>query len=101
LTVAAFLKKEFSLLKESLLDKVHQPYRAPLIPGFSEVLALNEESVSGLIAVCLSGAGPSVLAFAESNFEVIYQRIAQIFGKHGISCRRFDLRVDNQGRVIS
>ena len=101
LTVAAFLKKEFSLLKEGLLDKVHQPYRAPLIPGFSEILALNEESIPGLIAVCLSGAGPSVLVFAESNFEAIYQRIAQIFGKHGIRSRRFDLLVDNQGRVIS
>lgn len=101
LTVAAFLKKEFSLLKESLLDKVHQPYRAPLIPGFDEVLALNEESIPGLIAVCLSGAGPSVLAFAESNFAVIYRRIAEIFGMHGISCRRFDLQVDNQGRMIS
>jgi homoserine kinase len=101
LTVAAFLKKEFSLFKESLLDRVHQPYRAPLIPGFNEVLALNEEPIPGLIAVCLSGAGPSVLAFAENNFEVIYWRIAQIFGKHGINCRRFDLQVDNQGRMIS
>jgi homoserine kinase len=101
LTVAAFLKKEFSLLRESLLDKVHQPYRASLIPGFKEVLALNEEPIPGLIAVCLSGAGPSVLAFAESNFELIYHRIARIFETHGISCRRYDLEVDNQGRMIS
>ncbi|MFN8006610.1 MAG: homoserine kinase [Terriglobia bacterium] len=101
LTVAAILKKDFSLLKEGLLDRVHQPYRAPLIPGFQEVLALNEEVVPGMIAVCLSGAGPSVLAFAEDHHEDLYARIAQIFQKRGIRCRRFDLQVDNQGRVIS
>ena len=101
LTVAALLRKEFSLLRESLRDKVHQPYRASLIPGLSEILVLNEEHVPGLIAVCLSGAGPSVLSFAESNFDGIYGRIAQIFKRHGIDCRRFDLQVDNQGRMIS
>ena len=101
LTVAAFLKKEFFLLRESLLDKVHQPYRAPLIPGFEEVLALNEESVPGLIAVCLSGAGPSVLAFAEGHGEDIFGRITQIFRRHGVNCRRFNLLVDNQGRIVS
>jgi homoserine kinase len=72
-----------------------------LIPGFNEVLTLNGEAVPGLIAVCLSGAGPSVLAFVEGNFEDIFGRIAQIFKRHGIDCRRFDLQVDNQGRMIS
>jgi len=100
LTVAALLRNEFQFLRESLRDKLHQPFRAPLIPGFEEILRLNQEEISGLAGVCLSGAGPSVLAFAEENLDEIYSRIAGIFGRHGLRSRRFELEVDNQGRTI-
>jgi homoserine kinase len=101
LTVAALLRSEFHFLRESLRDRLHQPFRAPLIPGFEEILSLNQEEISGLIGICLSGAGPSVLAFAEGNLDEIYSRIATIFERHGLRSRRFELEVDNQGRVIS
>ena len=101
LTVAALLKNEFHFLRESLRDKLHQPFRAPLIPGFEEILRLNQEEISGLVGICLSGAGPSVLAFAEGNLDEIYSRIAAIFERHGLRSRRFELEVDNQGRTIS
>lgn len=101
LAVAALLKGEFHLLREALRDRLHQPFRAPLIPGFEEVLHLNSEEIPGLAGICLSGAGPSVLAFAEHNLEEIYTRIAGIFARHGIRTRRFKLEADNQGRKIS
>ena len=101
LTVAALLRSEFHFLRESLRDRLHQPFRAPLIPGFEEILSLNQEEISGLIGICLSGAGPSVLAFAEGNLDEIYSRITAIFERHGLRSRRFELEVDNQGRVIS
>jgi len=101
LTVAALLRSEFHFLRESLRDRLHQPFRAPLIPGFEEILSLNQEEISGLIGICLSGAGPSVLAFADGNLDEIYSRITAIFERHGLRSRRFELEVDNQGRVIS
>jgi homoserine kinase len=100
LTVAALLRNEFHFLRESLRDRLHQPFRAPLIPGFEEILRLNQEEISGLMGICLSGAGPSVLAFAEGNLDEIYSRIAAIFESHGLRSRRFELEVDNQGRTI-
>lgn len=100
LTVAALLSNDFHFLRQSLKDRVHQPYRAPLIPGFEEILALQENEISGLLGICLSGAGPSILVFAESNFGQIYRRIEAIFQKHGISSRAFELETDNQGRTI-
>ena len=42
-------------------DRIHQPYRAPLIPGLEEILALT---APGLLGVALSGAGPTVFALA-------------------------------------
>jgi len=100
LTVAALLSNDFHFLRQSLKDRVHQPYRAPLIPGFEEILALQENEISGLLGICLSGAGPSILVFAESNLSQIYRRIEAIFQKHGISSRAFELETDNQGRTI-
>jgi homoserine kinase len=101
LTVAALLNNEFHLLRETLRDRIHQPFRAPLIPGLQEILHLNQEEIPGLAGICLSGAGPSVLAFAEANLDGIYSRIAGVFERHGLRSRRFELEVDNQGRVIS
>jgi homoserine kinase len=100
LTVAALLRNEFYFLRESLRDRLHQPFRAPLIPGFEEILRLNQEEISGLAGICLSGAGPSVLAFAEGNLDEIFSRVAAIFERHGLRSRRFELEVDNQGRTI-
>jgi homoserine kinase len=100
LTVAALLKNEFHFLRESLRDRLHQPFRAPLIPGLEEILRLNQEEIAGLAGICLSGAGPSVLAFAEANLDDIYSRVSGIFERHGLRSRRFELEVDNQGRTI-
>lgn len=100
LLVAALLRDEFYLLPCSLKDQLHQPYRAPLIPGFGEILELNDSGLPGLWALCLSGAGPSVLAFAHSNLDGIFGAVQAIFTRHEIGCRRFDLEVDNLGRTI-
>jgi homoserine kinase len=100
LVVAALLTSEFHFLREAMRDRIHQPCRAPLIPGLEEILQLNDEEIPGLAGVCLSGAGPSVLAFAEDHLDHIYQRIAEIFSRHGIASRPFELQIDNQGRTI-
>ena len=42
-----------------LSDKLHQPYRFPLIPGSGDVRRIAEDL--GCKAFCISGAGPSLL----------------------------------------
>lgn len=46
-------------------DRLHQPYRRELIRGYDavEAAALN----AGAAAVCISGAGPTILAIAEAD----------------------------------
>ena len=51
-------------LREAMSDRWHQPARAPLVPGLPEALAIDDPAVLG---VCLSGAGPSVLALATED----------------------------------
>ena len=59
LTVIAFTRDPI-LLIEALHDRLHEDARAALMPGSAELL---RELRSRQVPVCLSGAGPSVLAF--------------------------------------
>lgn len=61
LFVRALETRQYDDLREALKDRWHQPARGPLVPGLAEALAINHPAVLG---VCLSGAGPSVVALA-------------------------------------
>ena len=45
-------------------DRIHQPYRSRLIAGYDAVYAAAKEL--GAIGVCISGAGPTVLALSST-----------------------------------
>ena len=71
----------------AMQDKVHQPYRKHLIPGLSEILqSMNPRSQPGLLGICLSGAGPTILALATANFSDIAHRIINQFKTYNILC---------------
>ncbi|KAG5363685.1 Homoserine kinase [Yarrowia sp. B02] len=76
------------LIYQAMQDKVHQPYRKTLIPGLPEILAsVTPKTHEGLLGICLSGAGPTILALATDNFETIAKEIVSRFNKEGIECR--------------
>jgi homoserine kinase len=58
LWVAGVATRNPSVLREACMDRIHQPYRAPLVPGLE--LALRASLEAGASAAFLSGAGPSV-----------------------------------------
>jgi homoserine kinase len=49
-----------AMLPEALKDRLHQPYRLPLVPEANQLFRRLREAG---VAVCVSGAGPSLLAF--------------------------------------
>src|SRR5207237_3491299 len=57
LAIGALTTGNWPLLREAMNDRIHQPYRASLIPGFEEILALRTPGMYGL---ALSGAGPTI-----------------------------------------
>src|SRR5207253_7629670 len=82
LTIAALTTGNWPLLREAMRDRIHQPYRAPLIPGFEEILAL---ATPGLLGIALSGAGPTVFALAKpAETGSVGRAIANVFEKHGV-----------------
>lgn len=92
------------LIYQAMQDKVHQPYRKHLIPGLPDVLAsVTPQSHPGLLGICLSGAGPTILALATDSQQEIADEIVQTFKKHGIQkCDAKFLSVTTDGaQVIS
>jgi homoserine kinase len=98
LLVAAMNGGEWSVLAEAMRDRVHQPYRAPLIPGLEQVLALRPE---GLCGVALSGAGPTVLALARTGYEKdVGRSVQEVFLNHGVSATVSVSEFDTMGRLF-
>jgi len=64
----------------ALEDRMHQPYRAALVPGLDEIIKLR---IKGLLGCALSGAGPSILVFYERGYKNVCQAVQRIFAKHG------------------
>jgi homoserine kinase len=75
---------EFHLLREALADRLHQPYRTIIVPGLEHALHLEHRD---LLGVCLGGAGPSIVAFAERNFEAIAELLGRAYDPLGIPYR--------------
>ena len=68
LLLAALFQGDRKLLGASLVDRIHQPYRAelcPLLPALQ-----NLAPSAGVLGVALSGAGPSVLLFLDPQVAV-------------------------------
>lgn len=83
LLVAAIDEGRYDLIWDALCDKLHQPYRSHLIPGLAEILDMPRST--GLLGIALSGAGPSVIAFANDRVEEIGRSIAVEFERHGLT----------------
>jgi homoserine kinase len=62
LLLGALATGEYHLLRVAMQDRLHQPYRSHLVPGLEAVI--EAALTNGAYGACLSGSGPTVLAFA-------------------------------------
>ena len=66
--VAGFMKSDSRLVGNSIKDVIVEPARLHMIPGFAKVKA--NAIKAGALGVTISGAGPSVIAFATSSSDL-------------------------------
>ncbi len=85
---------DFSLLKQALGDRLHQPFRKALVPGLEQALELEHED---LLGICLSGAGPSIVALAQQNFEAIELLLRASYSPLGLPFQIRTLRAHQPG----
>jgi homoserine kinase len=99
LLVRALAAGNWDKLRVAMQDRLHQPYRLPLIPGLKEAFAAAYQA--GAMGVALSGAGPSLIAFAPTNHEKIATASAAALAQAGLQSRAWVLSVDTRGTVVS
>jgi homoserine kinase len=63
--VLAFATGDLDLLRRSLDDRIAEPARAPLLPGF--VAAKQAALAAGALGCSISGSGPTAFAFAADD----------------------------------
>ena len=88
----------------AMQDKIHQPYRKTLIPGLNTILTtLTPASQPGLLGICLSGAGPTILALATHNFDSIAEAAMRVFEGEGggIKCQWKVLEPAEDGATVT
>jgi homoserine kinase len=90
LFTAAFLKDDYQLLEYAMEDKIHQPYRKQLIKEFDQVIKNAKES--GAYGAALSGAGPTIIAAADKNEDLIAENMKKPFLKNNINCKSYILK---------
>jgi len=83
-------------LRAALQDRVHQPYRRSLIPGFEQV---ESAAVSaGAYGLVISGAGPTLLALAHADVApAVTQAMKSAWEEQGISVQSQALHLDPLG----
>ncbi|MCR8655720.1 homoserine kinase [Paenibacillus endoradicis] len=102
LLVAALASGQLELIRTAMQDRIHQPYRAALIPGMEYILEHATEK--GALGAALSGAGPTLITFVDSQStqqEELEQFLLECMKKEGITATTMWLSPDIYGaRVI-
>jgi homoserine kinase len=98
LLVAALLTGQVGALRAAMQDRIHQPYRASLVPGFEAALAAALEA--GAAGACLSGSGSTMLALTTTGEPAIGEAMAAAVRRAGADARWLALDVDSDGAVV-
>jgi homoserine kinase len=97
--VAGFVQKDSNLIGTSIRDIIVEPARQHLIPGFS---AVKKNAIrAGALGVTISGAGPSVIAFAtkRSNLQKIADSMKRGFASAKIDCTVMICKPSNGAKI--
>jgi homoserine kinase len=97
--VAAFIAGDVEALRYTTIDRLHEPYRAALIPGYNDVRKAALDA--GALSFNISGAGPTVFSFATKGERKIGEAMVKAFLANGNSSTYEVMTVENDGaRVV-
>lgn len=96
LLIEAFIREEYSLLKEGMRDMLHQSQRAVLMPGLLETL--DAALQAGAYGAALSGSGPTLIALIPDNSLIdVSQSMLNMMKQSGITAQSIVLEIDSCG----
>jgi homoserine kinase len=89
-------------LAEAMQDRLHQPYRAPLVKGLPEIL--EGATRYGALGAALSGAGPSVLCLFDKDagtLPTLHAWLTKLLETYGFSASLLELEIPGSGAEVS
>lgn len=95
LLLAAFAYGRDELFREAMQDRFHQPYRKELMGPLDEVFSAAYRE--GALGVCISGAGPCVLAICNRGAGRVGIAMREVYESHGIVAKMHVLRISSEG----
>jgi homoserine kinase len=100
LLAAALAQGRLDLLRHAMQDYIHQVWRAPLVPGLSDILESAHQH--GALGAALSGAGPTVLCFHDTRLPTapLHTYLHGVMTRNGLTGRVMDFGIDTRGTVI-
>ena len=98
--IESLYSKDEELLKLSLKDKLHQPYREKLVPGLSEIIK-NLKHTNGVLGTVLCGAGPSILIIYNGiGVSEIKEIVTNTWNYFNVKTNFLNLPIEKEGAII-
>jgi homoserine kinase len=98
LLATAIMTSDAGLLRTAMADELHQPYRLPHLAASRQLIDIAYER--GAAGVCLSGAGPAILAICDSP--ALAHSVEKAWNAAGVAGMATRLRFDTAGaRLIA
>lgn len=88
------------LMKASMKDRLHQPYREKLVPGMKEIMESFKHE-DGVLGCVLSGAGPAILVISHKyDLDKIKSTVTEIWEAQNIKSEIKTMKIEEQGAVV-
>ncbi len=101
LMVSGFAKKDVKLIGEGMTDRAVEQARKSMIPGYDRVK--SRAMGAGAEGVCISGAGPSMLAIVDKRRgepKKVLDAMVAAFGQEGVRSSGYVTRIGKGARVV-
>ena len=98
--ISACHSGDLALLGRAMDDRIAEPARTPLLPGFADakISAID----AGALGVSISGAGPTAFALCDSEATAskIAQAMQSAYARAGLDCTVRICEIDTQGAIV-
>ena len=98
--VAAVLSSDYALIGRALDDRIAEPVRAPLLPGFTAAKAAALHA--GALGASIAGSGPTAFAMVrgDEKASTVAAAMKEAYAAKGITCTTRVAEVDQEGARV-
>lgn len=98
LLAIALQSGRYELLATAMEDRIHEPYRKKLIPGYDRIKRAALDL--GAFGAAISGSGPTVAALCGKNGEEVAAAMGKVFEEENIPCACMVVNLSSIGAHI-